>query len=61
MSHRMVRRHCAFICELVRNGYIGALKEIEVLAPSGYPATGSGNPAPQATPAAIQAPSPGAH
>jgi len=50
-QQRSFNTHCAFICELVRNGYIGELKEIQVLAPSGYPATGSGSSTPQATPA----------
>jgi glucose-fructose oxidoreductase len=47
-QQRCMNTHCAFICELVRNGYIGELKAIEVLAPNGV--TG-GNPAPQPVPA----------
>jgi len=34
-QQRSFNTHCAFICELVRNGYIGELKEIRVVAPNG--------------------------
>jgi glucose-fructose oxidoreductase len=46
-QQRSFSTHCAFACELVRNGYIGQLKAIHVVAPNG--ATG-GNPAPQPIP-----------
>jgi hypothetical protein len=46
-QQRCFNTHCAFGCELVRNGYIGELKAIHVVAPNG--ATG-GNPAPQPVP-----------
>ena len=46
-QQRSFNTHCAFACELVRNGYIGKLKEVHVVAPNGE--TG-GNPAPQPVP-----------
>ena len=46
-QQRCFNTHCAFGCELVRNGYIGELKAVHVVAPNG--ATG-GNPAPQPLP-----------
>jgi len=46
-QQRSFNTHCAFACELVRNGYVGELKAIHILAPDG--ATG-GNPAPQPVP-----------
>jgi len=46
-QQRSFNTHCALACELVRNGYIGDLKAIHVVAPDG--ATG-GNPAPQPVP-----------
>ena len=46
-QQRCFNTHCGFACELVRNGYIGDLQRIDVVAPNG--ATG-GNPAPQPRP-----------
>ena len=46
-QQRSFNTHCGFACELVRNGYLGELKAIHVVAPNG--ATG-GNPAPQPVP-----------
>jgi len=46
-QQRCFSTHCAFGCELVRNGYIGELKAIHVVAPDG--GTG-GNPTPQPVP-----------
>jgi hypothetical protein len=46
-QQRSFNTHCGFACELVRNGYIGDLKAIHVVAPDG--ATG-GNPEPQPVP-----------
>jgi len=46
-QQRCFSTHCAFGCELVRNGYLGELKAVHVIAPDG--ATG-GNPAPQPVP-----------
>jgi hypothetical protein len=34
-QQRSANRHCGFACELVRNGYIGRLKAIHVIAPNG--------------------------
>ncbi len=34
-QQRSFNRHCGFACELVRNGYIGDLKAIHVVAPNG--------------------------
>jgi glucose-fructose oxidoreductase len=34
-QQRSFNTHCAFACELVRNGYLGKIKEIHVLAPGG--------------------------
>jgi hypothetical protein len=34
-QQRCFSTHCAFACELVRNGYIGELKAIHVIAPNG--------------------------
>ena len=47
-QQRSNNTHCARACELVRAGYIGELKAIDVVAPNG--ATG-GNPTPQPVPA----------
>ena len=46
-QQRCFSTHCGFACELVRNGYIGELKAVHVVAPDGE--TG-GNPAPQPVP-----------
>ncbi|MBL7141072.1 MAG: Gfo/Idh/MocA family oxidoreductase [Planctomycetes bacterium] len=46
-QQRSFNTHCGFACELVRNGYIGELKAIHVVAPDG--ATG-GDPTPQPVP-----------
>ncbi|MCY2951512.1 MAG: Gfo/Idh/MocA family oxidoreductase [Planctomycetota bacterium] len=34
-QQRSFNQHCGFACELVRNGYIGELKAIHVVAPNG--------------------------
>lgn len=47
-QQRCFSPHCGFAAELVRNGYIGEIKAVHVVAPDG--ATG-GNPAPQPVPA----------
>lgn len=47
-QQRSFNTQCAFACELVRNGYIGELKAVNVLAPNGER---GGNPAPQPVPA----------
>jgi len=46
-QQRCFNTQCGFACELVRNGYIGELKAIHVVAPDG--ATG-GDPTPQPVP-----------
>jgi hypothetical protein len=46
-QQRSFSTHCAFACELVRNGYVGELKAIHVVAPNGE--TG-GKAAPQPVP-----------
>ena len=46
-QQRSFSSHCGFAAELVRNGYIGELKEIHVKAPNG---SKGGNPAPQPVP-----------
>ena len=46
-QQRCFSTHCGFACELVRNGYIGQLKAVHVVAPDG--ATG-GDPTPQPVP-----------
>jgi hypothetical protein len=46
-QQRGFNTHCAFACELVRNGYVGELKRIDVIAPNG---ARGGNPAPQPVP-----------
>ena len=46
-QQRSFNTHCGFACELVRNGYLGDLKAIHVVAPDG--ATG-GDPTPQPVP-----------
>jgi len=46
-QQRGFNTHCAHACELVRNGYIGELKAIHVVAPDG---TTGGNPTPQPVP-----------
>jgi predicted dehydrogenase len=47
-QQRSFNQHCGLACELVRNGYIGELKEVQVTAPNG---TRGGNPAPTPAPA----------
>ena len=47
-QQRSMNQHCGFACELLRNGYLGELKEIQVLAPNG---ARGGNPAPAPVPA----------
>ncbi|MDP6545418.1 MAG: Gfo/Idh/MocA family oxidoreductase [Phycisphaerae bacterium] len=47
-QQRSFNTHCARACELVRAGYIGDLKSIDVVAPNGR---AGGNPAPQPVPA----------
>jgi hypothetical protein len=49
-QQRCFDQHCGFAAELVRNGYIGELKSIDVVAPDGE--TG-GNPVPQPVPEGI--------
>ena len=49
-QQRSFNTHCAHACELVRNGYIGDLKAVHVVAPNG---TRGGNPAPQPVPAGL--------
>ncbi len=49
-QQRSFNTHCAFACELVRNGYIGELKAINVVAPNG--STG-GKSEPQPVPAGL--------
>ncbi len=34
-QQRSFSTHCAFACELVRNGYVGELKAVQVVAPNG--------------------------
>jgi glucose-fructose oxidoreductase len=34
-QQRSFSRHCGFACELVRNGYLGELKAVHVIAPNG--------------------------
>jgi len=46
-QQRSFNRHCGHACEVVRNGYIGELKAVHVVAPNG--ATG-GRPDPQPVP-----------
>ena len=46
-QQRSFSPHCGFACELVRNGYIGDLKAVHVVAPNGD--TG-GNAVPQPVP-----------
>jgi len=46
-QQRCFNTHCAHACELVRNGYLGQLKAIHVVAPNG---ARGGNPAPQPVP-----------
>jgi hypothetical protein len=46
-QQRCFSTHCGFACELVRNGYIGELKAVHVVAPDGE--TG-GDPTPQPVP-----------
>ena len=49
-QQRSFNTHCGHACELVRNGYIGELKAVHVVAPNG--ATG-GRPDPQPVPAGL--------
>ncbi|MEW5899993.1 MAG: Gfo/Idh/MocA family oxidoreductase [Acidobacteriota bacterium] len=44
-QQRCFNPHCAFACELVRNGYLGRIREIQVEAPAGT-SGGSTEPAP---------------
>lgn len=46
-QQRSFSQHCGYACELVRNGYIGEIKGVHVVAPNG--ATG-GDPIPQPLP-----------
>ncbi len=46
-QQRCFNTHCGHACELVRNGYIGELKAIDVVAPNG---ARGGNPEPQPVP-----------
>jgi hypothetical protein len=46
-QQRSFNTHCAFACELVRNGYLGELKAIHVVAPNG---SRGGDPTPQPVP-----------
>lgn len=46
-QQRSFNQHCGFACELVRNGYLGELKAVHVIAPNG--ATG-GSAVPQPVP-----------
>jgi predicted dehydrogenase len=46
-QQRSFNQHCGFACELVRNGYIGEVKAVHVIAPNGV--TG-GDPTPQPVP-----------
>jgi len=49
-QQRCFNTHCAQACEVVRNGYIGKLKAVHVVAPNG---ARGGNPAPQPVPAGL--------
>lgn len=49
-QQRCFSQHCGFACELVRNGYLGQLKAVHVVAPNG--ATG-GDPTVAAVPAGL--------
>jgi predicted dehydrogenase len=49
-QQRSFNQHCGFACELVRNGYLGELKAVHVLAPNG--STG-GKAVPQPVPAGL--------
>ena len=49
-QQRCFSSHCAFACELVRNGYIGEVKAVHVIAPDG---DAGGNPAPAPVPAGL--------
>ena len=49
-QQRSFNTHCAHACELVRNGYLGDLKAIDVVAPNG---NRGGNPTPQPVPAGL--------
>jgi hypothetical protein len=44
-QQRCFSTHCAFACELVRNGYVGELKAVHVVAPNGETG-GKATPAP---------------
>jgi predicted dehydrogenase len=46
-QQRSFNTHCAQACELVRNGYVGDLREIRVVAPNG---NRGGDPTPQPVP-----------
>ena len=47
---RCMSTHCAFAAELVRNGHLGELKAIHVMAPGGGP---GGDPTPQPVPGGL--------
>ncbi|MCY2991965.1 MAG: Gfo/Idh/MocA family oxidoreductase [Planctomycetota bacterium] len=49
-QQRSFNTHCAHACELVRNGYLGELKAVHVVAPNG---SRGGNAAPQPIPAGL--------
>ena len=46
-QQRCFSSHCGFACELVRNGYIGEIKAVHVVAPNG---ARGGDPTPQPVP-----------
>jgi len=46
-QQRCFSSHCGFACELVRNGYIGEVKAVHVIAPNG---ARGGDPTPQPVP-----------
>jgi hypothetical protein len=46
-QQRCFSTHCGFACELVRNGYVGEIKAVHVIAPNG---ARGGNPVPQPVP-----------
>ena len=46
-QQRSFSSHCGFACELVRNGYIGEIKAVHVVAPNG---ARGGDPTPQPVP-----------
>ena len=46
-QQRSFSSHCGFACELVRNGYLGEIKAVHVIAPNG---ARGGDPTPQPVP-----------